>query len=73
MEEITRQYGQLTKAYKRLTYTTQRFLTLTRDARYHKRHTLEQENEFVDCRDILIKRFEMCYELTWKFYKILLD
>ena len=33
----------------------------------------ETENELIVHRDALIKRFEFCYDLTWKFYKVLLN
>ncbi len=71
MEELKLRYDQLLRAYKRLKYMTEKYVQLSQMAKNH--NMLEQEeNELIAHRDALIKRFEFCYELTWKFLKLLL-
>ncbi|HEX2978549.1 MAG TPA: HI0074 family nucleotidyltransferase substrate-binding subunit [Candidatus Babeliales bacterium] len=70
MEELIRRHKQLLQAYGRLEYMVQTFIELSKDAKNHLSEG--EENEFVTHRDALIKRFEICYDLTWKFFKFLL-
>lgn len=68
MEELDLHHKQLLKAYHRLNYMTKKFISLShRDNR--KPLPEGEEDELIMARDALIKRFEFCYDLTWKFLK----
>jgi len=71
MEELILRYQQLVKAYSRLDYMTKKFVQLSQKEKSD--YLLkDDENELIVHRDALIKRFEFCYDLTWKFYKLVL-
>ncbi|HEV2917356.1 MAG TPA: HI0074 family nucleotidyltransferase substrate-binding subunit [Candidatus Babeliales bacterium] len=70
MEELTLRYQQLTNAYKRLGYMVKKFTQLTNQL--VKKQDIDEEDEVIAYRDALIQRFEFCYDLTWKFLKVLL-
>lgn len=71
MEEINLRYKQLLQAYSRLAYITTKFTQL---ANKENQETLltNEENELFVYRDAVIQRFEFCYDLTWKFFKLIL-
>lgn len=71
MEELAIRYQQILQAYKRLDYMTKKFLQLLQESSLHKLQTNE-ENELITHRDALIKRFEFCFDITWKFFKLFL-
>jgi len=71
MEELKLRYQQLVRAYKRLAYMRNTFVSLSQDSACQKVSD-EAENELIVHRDALIKRFEFCYDLTWKYLKLLL-
>lgn len=71
MEQLALRYKQLLQAYHRLDYMTNKFAKLSLEARI-KKLTGDEEDEFITRRDSLIKRFEFCYDLTWKFLKLVL-
>lgn len=71
MATIAARYAQLMQAYSRLDYMTKKFVQLSQ--LYHgKSIPLMEENELIAHRDAVIKRFEFCYDLTWKFFKSVL-
>lgn len=73
MEELNNRYMQLISGYKRLRYMVKTYQTLLQNSIKLVSHQESiEENELITHRDALIKRFEFCYELTWKFFKILL-
>lgn len=69
MEELGIRHKQLLQAYKRLSYMVKTFKELSQNKNLA---FPDQENEYIVHRDALIKRFEFCYDLTWKFFKLLL-
>lgn len=71
MDELTKRHTQLLQAYKRLEYMTKKFVALSQEISNTYTFSTE-ENELITHRDSLIKRFEFCYDLTWKFLKVLL-
>ncbi len=68
MEEVEIRYKQLLQAYSRLTDIVEKFTQ-----QQQKTPDASTENERMIYRDALIKRFEFCYNLTWKFLKLLLE
>lgn len=70
MDEIKVRLAQLLKAYDRLKYMRTKYIELSSSS--HMYNTQDTENELIAHRDSLIKRFEFCYDLTWKFLKLLL-
>lgn len=71
MEALRDRYQQLIKSYSRLRYMCGKFEELRLKAD-EPLVADEVENEFITHRDALIKRFEFCYELTWKFLQLFL-
>ena len=67
MEELIQRYQQLQKAYKRLNYMVRTYKKL--NLQHNIKAYTEEENELIVHREALIKRFEICYDLTWKFFK----
>lgn len=79
MEELVVRYDQLLKAYKNLRYMSRKFVKISQDPalrRVLQQAYVDDEGEEEDplrgCRESVIKRFELCYDLTWKFFKALL-
>lgn len=71
METIVIRYKQLDKAYGRLDYMVETYKRLLE--KYNNLNiSLACENELIVHKEALIKRFEFCFELTWKYYKLLL-
>lgn len=70
MEELAGRYQQLLQAYKRLDYMTKKYVQLSKST---TKSSQDEEDELITHRDAVIKRFEFCYELTWKFFKLLLN
>lgn len=66
MESIELHYQAFMKAYNRLDYMSKKFLESYNKA---DKQNSDEEPEFVGYRDALIKRFEICYDLTWKLIK----
>ena len=71
MEGLSARYTQLLRAYSRLDYMTKTFIQLSEQVKKSAIST-GVENEFIVHRDALIQRFEFCYDLTWKFFKLVL-
>lgn len=71
MEELKKRYEQLLKAYARLEYMRKTFLRALQESKENNSSD-EKESPLVIYRESLIKRFEFCYDLTWKFLKQLL-
>jgi nucleotidyltransferase substrate binding protein (TIGR01987 family) len=69
MEELKKRYEQLLKSYDRLEYMRKAFLDLLHQ---EEKELAKEETPLVIHRESLIKRFELCYDLTWKFFKKLL-
>lgn len=72
MAELNSRFVQLQKAYERLCYMAETYVQLQKAAEQNGLQSLNQENELVTHRDALIKRFEFCYDLTWKYLKTIL-
>ena len=72
MDRLKIQYEQLLKAYGRLEYMSKIFLELSAKP-IPKNPDENSENDLITHRDALIQRFEFCYDLTWKFFKQLLN
>ncbi len=70
MEELKFRYQQLKKAYKRLNYMLGQYKQAFKEV--NVAHTEDTENEYMTYRDALITRFSFCYDLTWKFLKLVL-
>ncbi len=75
MEELIKRHLQLTNGLSRLRYMADSYQSLLQEfskKQLGKKEAELQENELIVHRDALIKRFEFCYDLIWKFYKLLL-
>lgn len=72
MEELKLRYKQLLQAYNRLEYMAVKFIEVAEKHIRHDTWPEGEENEFVLHRDAIIQRFEFCYDLTWKFLKLVL-
>jgi len=72
MEELKIRYEQLLRVYKRLAYMRNRFVVLSQEYAGHHDDVSNEENELITHRDALIQRFEISYDLTWKFFKLML-
>lgn len=70
METIKERYNNLLQAYKRLEHMIQRFSEISHTI---KPKTCELEDDCIAYRDSVIKHFEFCYDLTWKFLKLYLE
>lgn len=66
MAELDKKLDQLVRGLKRLEYMQQTFIVLS-TVSYAEDE--DAENERITHRDALIKRFEFCYDLMWKFLK----
>jgi nucleotidyltransferase substrate binding protein (TIGR01987 family) len=69
MENLNLFYQMLMKAYARLSYMANKFVKAHNQFRCNPLCVTEEEEEFIGYRDALIKRFELCYDLTWKYIK----
>jgi nucleotidyltransferase substrate binding protein (TIGR01987 family) len=73
METLTLRYEVALKAYGRLRYMVKKFIKSYEEYKdafqQFNNSDLEEEHDFILHRDALIKRFEFCYELTWKLLK----
>lgn len=70
MEELSIKYQQLKSGLKQL-----RRMLIKYQQAFRAVSTIRTdvtEDEYMTCRDALIKRFEFCYDLTWKFLKTVL-
>lgn len=71
MKQVKYRYSQLMQSYTYLSYIAEKFVYLS--SMYAKQPTCNDvADQYFIHRDALIKRFELCYDLTWKFFKILL-
>ena len=65
MERLNLKYEQLQKAYKQLAKIINLFL--------EKKNNNAPEEELIVYQDSLIQRFEICFDLTWKYIKTYLE
>jgi nucleotidyltransferase substrate binding protein (TIGR01987 family) len=70
MGTMKERYNNLLQAYKRLDHMIKRFLEVSHTI---TPKTCEFEDDCIAYRDSVIKRFEFCYDLTWKFLKLYLE
>ena len=70
MEELKERYNNLLQAYSRLGHMINKFLEIEDSIELR---SCEIEDECIAFRDSVIKRFEFCYDLTWKFFKLYLQ
>lgn len=68
MDILKSKYELVTKALMRLKYMVKQFKIVCQ-----KDNCPSEENEYILHRDALIKRFEFCYDLLWKFLKLYLE
>jgi nucleotidyltransferase substrate binding protein (TIGR01987 family) len=61
MKELEKRYVKLLEVYKYFSYTSEKFPKSS-----------DEINKLVVYCDALIRRFHICYDLTWKFLKLLL-
>lgn len=71
MEELGRRYAQLLSICKRLSFTREECIQAASAARipHPREHT---EDFMILYRDALIKRFELAYDVSWKYLKLVL-
>ena len=72
MEELNSKYIQLVRGYKRLKYAAETYQDLVRKNAKQTCSKESEENELIVHRDSVILRFNFSYDLTWKFFKVLL-
>lgn len=70
MEELKFKYEQLNKGVMRLRQILGKYQKAYQDLSVLR--TEDTEDEYAIRRDSLIKRFEICYELLWKYLKTVL-
>jgi nucleotidyltransferase substrate binding protein (TIGR01987 family) len=70
MERLDLRFNTLVKAYGRLEYMSHKFLDTYNRSHQISMTFVDDEPDFVVYRDALIKRFEFCYDLTWKYFKM---
>lgn len=67
MAELKERYKQVLQAYQALNESIQEFEKFSSDK--YKILEIEKETLLKMFRDSEIKRFELCYDVTWKFFK----
>jgi nucleotidyltransferase substrate binding protein (TIGR01987 family) len=67
MEKLVIRRKLVAQAYTRLEHIAARFQLM------HEKPDMFDDDEKMMCRDSLIKRFEFSYDISWKFYKDLLE
>ena len=70
MEELKLKYEQLNKGLRQLARIVGKYQRAHQN--FTMRLTEDTEDEYAIHRDSLIKRFEFCYELLWKYLKVAL-
>ncbi len=70
METLELRYQRVLKAHKRLAFVVKKFI---KESSTQNNHSIEKEENFLLLQDALFKRFEFCYDITWKFLKIYLQ
>lgn len=68
MESLELRYLRVLKAHKRLAFVVKKF---NQERNSNNKYSNEEE-DFLLLQDALFKRFEFCYDITWKFLKIYL-
>ncbi len=71
MEGLELRYNTLIKAYNRLKNVIKAYDNIAKISPYNlnQEQNSSEEPKHLIYRDALIQRFEICYDLTWKFWK----